>query len=426
MDSMELREAYTKLAHQMRELVEASEREDREFSSEEQSKFNEKREQLEKLESRIANAEAVETASNIYQSDEDREADDREYFERKRKELVPSEYKELTNQDMVEGMRGWMLGPGYASPEQQQLADRCGFNVHLPEIHIGGELRAQSVGTTTAGGFTVADEMMAALSKTLVRFGGVREACRVITTSTGADWPWPTVNDSANTGGILAENTSDGETDVTVGQIVFNAYKSTSDVVRVSFELLQDSSFSWDALLGELLGERIGRGENALLTTGTGTGQHNGIVTAATDSTVTTASNTAYTWSEILQLVHSVDPDYRTNAAFMCNDTTLRILREISDSQSRPLWNADLSAGAPGSFAGHRIVVNQSMSSGSAAKALLFGDMSQYVVRDVRGITLRRSDERYFEDFQSAYVAYIRSDGDCIQTSAIKYLTNAT
>src|SRR3990167_2625039 len=68
-------------------------------------------------------------------------------------------------------------------------------------------LRAyQNVGTTTEGGFLVPEEFMAELSKSLLFFGGVREVARTLKTNTGADMPWPNMNDTANSAAILAES----------------------------------------------------------------------------------------------------------------------------------------------------------------------------------------------------------------------------
>jgi HK97 family phage major capsid protein len=92
----------------------------------------------------------------------------------------------------------------------------------------------------------------------------------VIDTDSGAPMNWPTVNDTANVGAILAENTQVTEQDVTFGQTPLGAYMYTSRLVRVSYQLLQDSAFNLDEFLRDILGERIGRILNQHFTTGTG------------------------------------------------------------------------------------------------------------------------------------------------------------
>jgi HK97 family phage major capsid protein len=95
-------------------------------------------------------------------------------------------------------------------------------------------------------------------------------------------------------------------------QLVLDAWKYTSDKVLVSVELMQDNSINLPQLLGRLLGERLGRATNLHFTTGTGTGQPNGIVTAATFTQATTGSSTSITLTNLVNLYHAVDPGIGT------------------------------------------------------------------------------------------------------------------
>ena len=62
---------------------------------------------------------------------------------------------------------------------------------------------------------------------------------RVIETATGAVLPFPTNNDTGNEAATLAENTQANEVAITMGQQTFGSYKYTSNIVKVSLELLQ-------------------------------------------------------------------------------------------------------------------------------------------------------------------------------------------
>ena len=224
---------------------------------------------------------------------------------------------------------------------------------------IRQEFRAQSVGTTTAGGFTVPEGFVAELERAMLQFGGMRQAnTRIIRTATGQVLPWPKYNDTGNTGALLAENTQDSEQDVAFTELQLDAYKYTSKIVRVSKELMQDSAFDMASELGQILGERLGRIHNTHQTTGTGSSQPNGVATAAT-SGVTAASATVLTWLELIALEHSVDPAYRNGAQYMFNDTTLSEIRQLVDGDGRPLWQPGLTVGAPDSINGYSYVINQ-------------------------------------------------------------------
>lgn len=286
---------------------------------------------------------------------------------------------------------------------------------------------AQSVGTDTAGGHTTAPGFVSNLEAALLQFGGVRQVANVIRTATGSALDWPTVNDTSNSGALLAENTQDSEQDVTFGNLTLNAYKYTSKIVRVSAELMQDSIFDMGSTIGALVGERLGRIQNTHATTGTGSSQPNGIVTAATLGK-TTAGATAITMDELLDLQASVDPAYRVNGTWMMNDATRNYVRKLKSSDSNYHWQPSAIAGDPDRLFNNPVVINQDMASiATSAKTVLFGDVSKYLIREVLGVTLIRMDERYADYGQVAFVAITRFDSDLLDagTNPVKYLAQA-
>lgn len=292
-----------------------------------------------------------------------------------------------------------------------------------------GELRAQGVGTTTAGGYLVPQGFRDTLVRTMARFGGVREAATVISTESGQTLPWPTMNDTANKGALLAENTQVTEQDATLGQASLGAYMYTSKLIRVSLQLLQDSGVNIDTLLGDVMAERLGRITNEHFTTGTGTAQPEGIQTAAVSGvTLGTGNTTSITADGLIDLVHSVDPAYRNErAAFMLRDSVLGSLRKLKDTTNQYIWQPGLQAGQPDSLLGYPIIVNQDMPDPAASvKSVLFGDFQAgYVVRDVLGIQTLRLEERYADFLQVGFLAFLRTDGRAQNTAAYRALTQS-
>lgn len=293
------------------------------------------------------------------------------------------------------------------------------------------EVRAQGVATGAAGGFTVAQGFSGEYDKALKAYSGVMQAARIRDTDTGADLPWPTVNDTAQIGEQLGENTAAAQQDVTFGSVTFKAYKYSSKIMLVSIELLQDSAFNIETELGPLAGERIGRILNQRFTTGTGSSQPNGIVTAATlGVTLPTGNTTSITYDGIIDLEHSVDPAYRLSGkcSYMLHDTTLKAVKKIKDSQNRPLWQAGLQDGQKDTFNGYRYYINQDMAVPAAnAKTILFGDITKYLVRQVRGIFLFRFAEKYMDAGQIGFLAMARYDGNLIDagTHPVTYLAQS-
>lgn len=356
-----------------------------------------------------------------------------------------------------EALRAWSLAASADSEptaEQRAVASRCGINIDSKRLtfklapqamrmqadmrtpDVEGWQKRAAMGTTSGavGLYTVPDEMMGALETAMLAFGGMRQVASVIRTDRGADLPIPTSDDTSNKGVILAENTQVAEVDITFGQLVLQAYKYSSKLVLVSQELLQDSSINVGALIGEKLGERIGRITNDHFTTGTGSSQPNGIVTAGTSSSVTLSGTATISYDNIVDLIHSVDPSYRVNGKFMFHDGMLKIIKKIKvlqysgDTVGAPLWTPGLVASQPDTILGYTYLINQSMTTpATSVKSILFGDFSKYIIRDTRDITLVRLDERYADYHQVGFLAFSRHDGDLLDagTHPVKYATQA-
>lgn len=324
-------------------------------------------------------------------------------------------------------------GFGGCTDEQREIIRAQSREVR--QIVGENEARAQGVSTSAAGGALVPEDFMAELVKSLKAFGPMNDAEIVnrIETATGADLPWPTVDDTSNEGALLAENTQVGEQDVTFSSKTLEAYKYTTKLIRVSNELLQDSVFNVEEWLRMLMAERVGRILNRHFTTGTGSSQPNGIATASTLG-VTAASSTTLTADELIDLEHSVDPAYRSDPScrFMFNDDTFKIIRKLKDGQSNYLWQpADLRVGAPASFLGYPYSVNQAMNSFEGIspdgdnRPVIFGAMNRYAVRMVRALAVRRLTERYADYDQVGFVGFMRADGELMDTAAVKHLKSA-
>lgn len=294
------------------------------------------------------------------------------------------------------------------------------------------EARDLSAITGATGGFTVPTGFMAQVDKAMKDYSGVLKSnAQTITTDSGNDLPWPTVNDTSNEGELVDENTAVANADVSFGQITAKAYTFSSKLILVPIQLLQDTGVNVEALLSDLIAERIGRILNRMLTTGSGANQPQGVVNGSTLGKAA-AGATAITYDELVDLEHSVDPAYRTNAEFMLHDTTVSLLRKLKDSSGRPLWmpsmNAGMADGAPGLLNNRPYLVNQNMDlPTSGKKSVLFGDFSKYKIRRVRGMQILRLTERYAEKLQVGFFAYLRADGRLSNagTNPIKHLLQA-
>lgn len=286
---------------------------------------------------------------------------------------------------------------------------------------------AQGVGTGSAGGYLVPPEFRNTLIEQMTFVAAMRQFSEVITTETGANLPWPTVDDTAQEGAILAENTGISQQDVTFGQASLDAYMYTSKLVLVSFQLLNDNAFNLNSWLPKALGQRIGRIQNRHFTVGTGTAQPDGLFTSATVGVTGTGSfastGGAPTYDNLIDLVDSIDPSYiNENSRFMLSQSGRKQIRKLKDSQGRPLWEPSLQVGAPDQLLGYGVALNNyAPAAAQNAKTIAFGDIrAAYLVRDVSDVAVMRLVERYADALQVGFFAFQRSDGTLQNAAAVK------
>lgn len=357
----------------------------------------------------------------------------------------------FTDAEYGVALSGWCRGPKWATSEERAAMTKCDLSFAEQEPNIearhhaleqvekrqyrkpeGREQRALSAQTYNKGGAVVAQTLYGVIEQNMLAFGGIRQVADEMVTGTGEQFTWPTFDDTTNTSSQIGENVDSGTaTDPTFGGVVWNAYKQSSGVLKVSFETLQDAVVDIASIIGEALGTRIGRKTNALYTVdGTGAGQPKSIINSSV-SGVTTASATAITFREIMALIHSIDPAYRSapGVGFMMHDNILLAVRQLQDSQNRPLYVSGLVDGMPDKILGFNVTINQAMANAVATtnKTMLFGKMSAYKIRRVGGLRMYRLEERYREMDQTGFVCFAREDGNLLTagTSPVKFMTQA-
>lgn len=287
---------------------------------------------------------------------------------------------------------------------------------------------AAGTGTGAAGGFTVPPAFRQKIIERLAFVAQMRQLAEVITTDTGANLPWPTVDETGVEGAIVGENTATTEQDPTFGNNSLDAYMYSSKIVRASLQLLQDNGFDFESWLAKALGARIGRIQNRHFTVGTGVGQPDGLFTNAAVG-VTAASATAVTGDELVDMSESLDPVYldSPDVGWMFAQTTRGKLRKLKKADGDFMWQPGLQAGKPSTLLGYPVKLNNHVPAiGAAAKSIGFGDIREaYVVRDVSGFALMRLVERYAEYFQVGFLGFQRTDGTLQNSAAFKTLQQA-
>jgi HK97 family phage major capsid protein len=290
-------------------------------------------------------------------------------------------------------------------------------------------------------------------------YGNLLGDARVVDTASGNPLYWPTENDTAQKAHVVSESTQVNENDLTLGHVLFGAWKYTADVVRISLELEQDSFESIENIVKDAFAIRWGRGLNYDFTVGDGNQKSTGIipaiaasgaspVTAAgsyvNDGNVANTGTNSIGYEDYVNLIHSIDPSYRNRpkTRFMFHDQVLQSARRLLDKFGRPLWMPGMAANAPDTILGYPYSINQQMptAAGSASPfvpagtvffsgnpTVVFGDLSKFIIRRVKEMSVMRLVERYADFGEVGLLSFGRYDSQLVDagTHPINYLQQA-
>ncbi len=281
------------------------------------------------------------------------------------------------------------------------------------------ELRDMST-ALTAGGDTIDDVMNNSLLETLAEYGSLFGSVSKIQTAEGGTLSFPIYDDTANEGAIVAEGGTITSADAVTSTVTLGNYKIGTSIV-VSRELLEDSKFNIEGYLTTSLGRRLSKIMETLFLNGTGSSQPTGILVSTATKDVATAAINVIDEDDFLELIYSVQPNSRAGAKFYVADSVMKIMQGWKDSTGRPLLQSQASAtqanGILMTIFGYPVEVNYGLdvfTSGTAGNSVMFGNPTNYMVRQIADIRVERSTEVHFTTDEVVYKATARFDSDII------------
>ena len=346
--------------------------------------------------------------------------------------------REIERQERLDAMEREMAVPVStpltSKPEAAKPADtkvgrasdaykKAFWNVTRHKDRITPEMRnALQEGTDSEGGYLVPDEFEKSLVTGLSLAAVIRSHAHVITTSSGLHKiPVVAAHGSA---AWIDEEGAYTESDETFGQVQLDAHK-VGTVIKVSEELLNDSAFDLEGYIRSEFIRRIGDKEEEAFLNGNGTAKPTGILntTGGAQVGVTAAGATAITADELIDLYYSLKAPYRKNAVWVLNDSTVKVIRKLKDSNGNYLLQPALKDGEVSTILGRPYFTSEHAPEIAAgAKAVIFGDLSYYWIGDRQGISFRRLNELYAGNGQVGFLASKRLDGKTVLPEAIKVL----
>ena len=244
-------------------------------------------------------------------------------------------------------------------------------------------------------------------------------------TASGEDITIPVLT-AYSTATIKGAGSAISESEPTYSSITLGAYKYAL-LIPVANELIADAGFDISAHLAEQAGNGLGYAINAALTTGSGTNEPNGVVTAA-GSGVTggTGVTGGFTADNLIDLQYTLDGAARRlpGVAYMAAGATIGAMRKLKDSAGNYLYTVNV--GQPDNFAGYNVIENPALAAiGTGAKSVLFGHLPSYKVRVAGGVNVATSTDYAFNTDVTTFRVMMRVDGDLTHASHIKYFKGA-
>ena len=285
--------------------------------------------------------------------------------------------------------------------------------------HGIGEFRAQSETANTAGGVFVPEELNQAVIDLRVQYGRFRQNANIIPMGRDTMTIPRTTNNLTAT--FTGENASLTESDATFNDVELTA-KKLGILTRISSELAEDAVIDIADMIARKMAYAFALKEDTVGFVGAGTAAHGGIVGICTifenDQTLAGSIEVGATidlFSEVtaahINTVMSQLPDYAwNNAKFYCSRVGAELMFSRLKGAGGGNTITDLEGKIMPNYLGYPLVTVDVMHKLTTAAnnlcMLLFGDLSlSSTLGDSRGISVRTSEERYFDSDQLAIKA---------------------
>lgn len=130
---------------------------------------------------------------------------------------------------------------------------------------------------------------------------------------------------------------------------------------------------------------------------------------------VTTASNTAITYDELVDLKHSLKKAFRGAGKWIMNDSTYTALCKLKDENGHPYFKDD-----EYKILGCEVMVTDSMPEiGAGAKPIVFADLSGYTIKATKAVELQILREKYADRNMLGFIAYGEYDAKITDSKKI-------
>lgn len=264
--------------------------------------------------------------------------------------------------------------PGGGAQNSESINRIKAFN-HLMRGRIEDikDLQIQAAASTLSdpdGGFTVPEEIDAAIDRVAMTVSAMRRICTVRAIST--DTYKKLVGVGGATSGWVAEKASRAETETpTLVEIAINT-KEVYAMPAATQTLLDDSRVDIGAWLADEVSVEFNEEESESFITGNGVEQPKGI------AAYSMVANASYAWGKVgyiagghasllnnmdklIDLQHALKSAYRNGASWLMADSTLQVIRKFKDGDGNYIWRPGLLLDAPDTLLGKPVEIDDNV-----------------------------------------------------------------
>lgn len=303
------------------------------------------------------------------------------------------------------------------------------------------EYKDVTIGTGSAGGFGVPEEISREIEKHELKFSPVRSLVNVVQAGT-SDYKELLAINGATSGWVGESGTRSATTTPTLREIApthgeLYAYPQASEWS------LDDVFFNVEQWIAEAVGEGFAIAEANAVLTGNGTNQPTGMLnsapTAVSDETATRAaavyefianvdSGPAILPDRLYDVQYKLNSAYQNGAVWVMNSTTAGSVRKLREGSGTGayLWQPSLILGQPDTLLGKPISIWEQMASvANNAHPIAYGNFRRgYTIADRVGLRITR-DSVSNVGFVRFYVR--RREGGIVRNNnAIKWIKTTT
>ena len=389
---LELKEKRANLIHESRTMLDAAENEKRDFTGEEETKYQRIDADIDKLETQIQREERQMERERDLGEKEDRKEEKKEGKEdRKLSTRETQEYRDAYAKFLLEGRSA------------------------LSET----EIRAMQADSDIGGGYLVTpQEMVMQLIKDVDNSVYMRQVSNVIQLTSAKSLGVPTLDKDVDDADWTAELKTGKETEMELGKRELRPHPLAKRA-KVSNTLLRNSNMGVEQLVRERLAYKFGVAEEKAFLTGDGNQKPLGIFVASdngisTDRDVSEGNTATQIKADgLMEAKYSLKEAYMSRARWMFHRDAIKQIRKLKDGNGQYLWQPGISGGAPDRILENPYTMSEyvpnTFSTGNYVG--IIGDFQYYWIAEALDMAIQRLVELYAETNQTGFIGRMELDG---------------